>query len=156
MPPDMRSLNVAEYNFVDRPYGNHPQFEKYKKLTSYAGNSFTRNWVVNEKENPTTGTPYAWVRARVLGGKTNFWGRGALRYGPYEFKAASHDGYDVDWPIGYDDVKAYYDKVDMLLGCSGQHGRPRPGARRRVPDAIEVELHRDRRSATASRSWGAS
>src|SRR5690606_18618578 len=49
----------------------------------------------------------------------NFWGRGALRYGPYEFKAASHDGYDVDWPIGYEDVKPYYDKVDMLLGCSG-------------------------------------
>ena len=73
---------------------------------SYAGNTFTRNWVVNEKENPTTGTPYAWVRARVLGGKTNFWGRGALRYGPYEFKAASHDGYDVDWPIGYEDVRA--------------------------------------------------
>ncbi|MGV3520119.1 GMC oxidoreductase [Luteitalea sp.] len=119
MPPDMRGLNVAEYNFVDRPYGNHPQFEKYRKLTSYAGNSFTRNWVVNEKENPTTGTPYAWVRARILGGKTNFWGRGALRYGPYEFKAKSHDGYDADWPIGYEDVKGYYDKVDVLLGCSG-------------------------------------
>ncbi len=119
MPPDMRGLNVAEYNFVDRPYGNHPQFEKYRKLTSYAGNSFTRNWVVDEKQNPITGTPYAWVRARILGGKTNFWGRGALRYGPYEFKAASFDGYDVDWPIGYEDVKPYYDKVDELLGCSG-------------------------------------
>src|SRR6476620_9592446 len=35
MPPDMRTLNVAEYNFVDRPYGNHPEFEKYRKLTSY-------------------------------------------------------------------------------------------------------------------------
>jgi choline dehydrogenase-like flavoprotein len=119
LPTDVRALNVAEYNFVDRPYGNHPQFEQYRKLTSYAGNTFTRNWVVNEKEHPTTGTPYAWVRARILGGKTNFWGRGALRYGPYEFKAASHDGYDVDWPISYDDVKGYYDKVDVLLGCSG-------------------------------------
>ncbi len=119
LPPDMRGLNVAEYTFLDRPYGNHPQFEKFQKLTSYAGNSFTRNWVVNEKEHPTTGTPYAWVRARILGGKTNFWGRGALRYGPYEFKAASHDGFDVDWPIGYEDVKPYYDKVNRLLGCWG-------------------------------------
>ncbi|HEX8029907.1 MAG TPA: GMC family oxidoreductase N-terminal domain-containing protein, partial [Vicinamibacterales bacterium] len=119
MPPDERPLNVAEYNFVDRPYGNNPKFEKYKKVTSYAGNTFTRNWVVNEKEHPTTGTPYAWVRARVLGGKTNFWGRGALRYGPLQFKAASLDGFDVDWPIGYEDVKPYYDKVDQLLGCSG-------------------------------------
>ena len=97
----LRPLAVAEYNFVDRPYGDAPQFAKYKKLTSYAGNTFTRNWVVNEKEHPTTGTPYAWVRARVLGGKTNFWGRGALRYGPQQFKAASLDGFDVDWPIDY-------------------------------------------------------
>ena len=119
LPPDERALAVAEYNFVDRPYGNDPKFASFKKLNSYAGNTFTRNWVVNEKEHPTTGTPYAWVRARVLGGKTNFWGRGALRYGPQQFKAASLDGFDVDWPIDYADVAPYYDQVDRLLGCSG-------------------------------------
>jgi choline dehydrogenase-like flavoprotein len=119
LPPDHRALNVAEYNFLDRPYGNNPAFARYKKLASYAGNTFTRNWVVNEKDHPTTGTPYANVRASVLGGRTNFWGRGALRYGPLQFGAASRDGFDVDWPISYDDVKPYYDKVDMLLGCAG-------------------------------------
>ena len=131
LPPDERPLAVAEYNFVDRPYGDAPQFAKYKKLTSYAGNTFTRNWVVNEKEHQTTGTPYAWVRARVLGGKTNFWGRGALRYGPLQFKAASLDGFDVDWPIGYEDVAPYYDKVDQLLGCSGTNE-----GLQQVPDGI--------------------
>jgi choline dehydrogenase-like flavoprotein len=119
MPPDHRPIAVAEYNFLDRPYANNPDLAKHKKVTSYGGNTFTRNWVVNEKEHPTTGTPYSWVRARVLGGKTNFWGRGALRYGPPQFNAASRDGYDVDWPISYEDVKPYYDKVDVLLGCSG-------------------------------------
>jgi choline dehydrogenase-like flavoprotein len=119
LPPGERALGVAEYSFVDRPYGDNPAFARFKKLASYASNTFTRNWVVDEKQHPTTGTPYAWVRAQVLGGKTNFWGRGALRYGPQQFKAASLDGYDVDWPISYDDVKPYYDKVDELLGCSG-------------------------------------
>ena len=119
LPPGERPLAVAEYNFFDRPYGNNPAFEKQKKLMSYAGNSFTRNWLPDERENPTTGTPYALVRARILGGRTNFWGRGALRYGPLQFKAASRDGFDVDWPISYDDVKPYYDKVDVLLGCAG-------------------------------------
>ncbi len=57
MPPDERPLNVAEYNFANRPYGNDPKFAKYKKLTSHAGSAFTHNWVVNEKEHPTTGTP---------------------------------------------------------------------------------------------------
>jgi choline dehydrogenase-like flavoprotein len=119
LPPGHRALAVAEYNFLDRPYGNDPAFAKHKQLSSYAANTFTRNWVVNEKEHPTTGTPYSWVRARVLGGKTNFWGRVAIRYGPLQFQAASRDGFDVDWPIGYDDVSPYYDKVDVLLGCSG-------------------------------------
>jgi choline dehydrogenase-like flavoprotein len=119
LPPGERAIGVAEYDFVDRPYGNDPRFAPYAKLASYASNTFTRNWVVNEKEHPTTGTPYAWVRSRVLGGKTNFWGRGALRYGPLEFKAASHNGFDADWPLAYNDVKGYYDKVDVLLGCSG-------------------------------------
>lgn len=119
LPSDHRAIAVAEYNFLDRPYGDNPSLAKYKKVASYAGNSFTRNWVVNEKENPTTGTPYSWVRARVLGGKTSFWGRVAIRYGPLQFKAASRDGFDVDWPIDYADVSPYYDKVDVLLGCSG-------------------------------------
>jgi len=119
LPPDERAIAVAEYNFLDRPYGNNASLAKHRKVASYAANSFTRNWVVDEKEHPTTGTPYSWVRARVLGGKTNFWGRGALRYGPLQFQAASRDGFDVDWPISYEDVSPYYDKVDVLLGCSG-------------------------------------
>lgn len=119
LPPGERPISVAEYNFLDRPYGSNPALAKYKKVASYASNTFTRNWLPDERDNPTTGTPYALVRARVLGGRTNFWGRGALRYGPLQFKAASRDGFDVDWPIAYDDVKPYYDRVDTLLGCSG-------------------------------------
>jgi choline dehydrogenase-like flavoprotein len=137
VPPDYRPLQAAEYNFVERPYGTDPRLASYRKVASYAGNTFTRNWVVNEKEHPTTGTPYAWVRARVLGGKTNFWGRVAIRYGPLQFKAASRDGYDVDWPIGYEDVAPYYDKVDVLLGCSGtKEGLVQ------VPDGIYQRAHR--------------
>jgi len=119
LPPGERPIAVAEYNFLDRPYGSNPAYGPSAKVTSYAANRFTRNWVVDERQHPTTGTPYAWVRSRILGGKTNFWGRGALRYGPFQFNAASRDGFDVDWPISYDDVKPYYDKVDVLLGCSG-------------------------------------
>ena len=131
LPPGERPIAVAEYNFVDRPYGANRLYEKSQKVLSYAGNSFTRNWVVDERQHPTTGTPYAWVRARVLGGKTNFWGRGALRYGPLQFNAASRDGFDVDWPISYEDVKPYYDKVDVLLGCAGtKEGLPQ------VPDGV--------------------
>lgn len=119
LPADEVALGAAEYNMIDRPYGTAGRFEKYRKLLSYSGNTFTRNWLVDEKQNPTTGTRYAWVRARVLGGKTNFWGRVALRLSDYDFKAASRDGFGDDWPISYADVSPYYDKVDTLLGISG-------------------------------------
>ena len=79
LPPGERPVAVAEYSFLDRPYGSNPAFAKDKKVMSYAANRFTRNWLVDERQHPTTGTPYAWVRSNILGGKTNFWGRGALR-----------------------------------------------------------------------------
>ena len=80
---------------------------------------YSKNIVVDEKDHPYTGTNYAWVRARVLGGKTAIWGRLALRLSDHNFKAASRDGYGVDWPISYKDIEPYYDKVDLYLGISG-------------------------------------
>lgn len=65
------------------------------------------------------GTSFYWFRSRMLGGRTNHWGRISLRFGPLDFKRKSHDGLGDNWPIGYDDVKPYYDKVDKLIGVFG-------------------------------------
>jgi len=46
-------------------------------------------------------------------------GRISLRFGPKDFKHKSVDGHGDDWPIGYDDVAPYYDKVDQLIGVFG-------------------------------------
>jgi choline dehydrogenase-like flavoprotein len=62
---------------------------------------------------------FDWWRARMLGGRTNHWGRISLRNGPYDFKPYSRDGLGFDWPISYDDVAPYYDKVEMLIGVYG-------------------------------------
>jgi choline dehydrogenase-like flavoprotein len=62
---------------------------------------------------------FTWWRARMLGGRTNHWGRISLRNGPYDFKPYSRDGLGIDWPIGYDDLAPYYDKVEMLVGIFG-------------------------------------
>jgi choline dehydrogenase-like flavoprotein len=64
---------------------------------------------------------FEWWRARMLGGRTNHWGRIALRNGPYDFKPHSRDGLGFDWPIAYDDVAPYYDKVEMLIGVYGSN-----------------------------------
>jgi choline dehydrogenase-like flavoprotein len=62
---------------------------------------------------------FAWWRSRMLGGRTNHWGRISLRNGPYDFKPHTRDGLGMDWPIGYEDVAPYYDKVERLIGVYG-------------------------------------
>jgi choline dehydrogenase-like flavoprotein len=66
---------------------------------------------------------FLWWRSRMLGGRTNHWGRYAFRNGPYDFKPYTRDGLGFDWPISYDDLAPYYDKVEMLIGVYGDnHG----------------------------------
>src|SRR5438105_4837831 len=118
LPPESHSLTFNEYTIRNPPYG--PGFEKAKHLKSYIGSSdYLKNIVVDERENPFTGTNYAWVRARCLGGKTNIWGRLALRLSDFDFKAKDRDGFGENWPISYTDIAPYYDKVDLYLGITG-------------------------------------
>ena len=65
------------------------------------------------------GNKFRWWRARMVGGRTNHWGRISLRFGPQDFKQKSHDGLGDDWPISYQDVAPYYDRVDRLIGVFG-------------------------------------
>ncbi|NNE77361.1 MAG: GMC family oxidoreductase, partial [Pricia sp.] len=67
------------------------------------------------------GTEFKWFRSRMLGGRTNHWGRISLRFGPQDFKHRDVDGLGENWPISYDDVKPYYDKVDKLIGVFGSN-----------------------------------
>src|SRR3954470_19558779 len=62
---------------------------------------------------------FKWWRPRMLGGRTNHWGRISLRNGPYDFKPRQRDGLGFDWPITYDEVEPYYTKVEMLIGVYG-------------------------------------
>lgn len=76
--------------------------------------------VPNEPYTTAEGSPrFHWWRARMLGGRTNHWGRLALRYGPYDFKPYTRDGLGFDWPITYEDVAPWYDKVERLIGVAG-------------------------------------
>ena len=77
-------------------------------------------WEIDgEPYTKTEGTKWDWWRARMVGGRTNHWGRISLRFGPKDFKRRSIDGLGDDWPIGYEDVKPYYDRIDKLIGIFG-------------------------------------
>jgi choline dehydrogenase-like flavoprotein len=65
------------------------------------------------------GSEFMWWRGRMLGGRTNHYGRISLRMGPYDFKPYTRDGKGFDWPITYDDLAPYYDKAEELIGVFG-------------------------------------
>lgn len=77
--------------------------------------------MIDDRENPYTtpaDKPFRWSRSRVLGGRTLHWGRCSDRMSDLEFKAASRDGYGDDWPISYNDIAPYYDRVERFIGVS--------------------------------------
>ncbi len=90
----------------DKPFGEH--------------DGCIGGWRIDGEPYTTgPGSEFMWWRARMLGGRTNHWGRISLRFGPYDFRRKSMDGLGDDWPISYDDMKPYYDDVDRLVGIYG-------------------------------------
>lgn len=71
----------------------------------------------------TTGdtSEFLWWRARMLGGRTNHWGRFSLRFSHHDFKTASRDGFGADWPMAYEDLAPWYDRAESLVGVCGNN-----------------------------------
>ncbi|MCS7026055.1 MAG: GMC family oxidoreductase [Bryobacteraceae bacterium] len=98
----------------------------------YACTEHNYKWFVSDVENPYTQLkPFHWIRQRILGGRSLSWGRQSYRMSNLDFQAASHDGYDVNWPISYEDLVPYYEEVERYVGISGMaEGLPQ------LPDSI--------------------
>ncbi len=93
-----------------------------KQSQSYAVREWNADWYVDDIQEPyrdDSTPPFLWVRTRVVGGRTNIWGRACLRLSDVDFKAASRDGRGVDWPISYADIAPYYDLVEDYVGVTG-------------------------------------
>jgi choline dehydrogenase-like flavoprotein len=71
----------------------------------------------------TTGddSEFLWWRSRMLGGRTNHWGRFSLRFSHHDFKGYSRDGLGADWPIEYDDLAPWYDETEKIVGVCGNN-----------------------------------
>jgi choline dehydrogenase-like flavoprotein len=108
--PDMAPLRGAAT--PDKPFG-------FYDATVDGGWQIPGEPYVRASED--MGGRFEWWRARMLGGRTNHWGRISLRNGPYDFKPFRRDGLGFDWPIDYADIAPYYDKVEMLIGVYGSN-----------------------------------
>jgi choline dehydrogenase-like flavoprotein len=65
------------------------------------------------------GSDFLWWRSRMLGGRTNHWGRYSLRFSEHDFKGKSRDGHGADWPFEYSELAPWYDKTEELVGVCG-------------------------------------
>ena len=80
----------------------------------------TGAWTIEgEPYSAAPGSRFRWFRSRIVGGRTNHWGRIALRLAPVDFRSKTHDGLGDDWPITYEDVAPYYDRVESFIGVFG-------------------------------------
>ena len=114
----------------------------------YACTEFNYDWFANDLEEPYTtpdDKPFSWQgRLRIVGGRTNVWGRQSYRLSDLDFKAASFDGYGDDWPLGYEDLAPYYDRVEEYVGITGMNEGVLRAAGQQVPAADGDELRGDR------------
>jgi choline dehydrogenase-like flavoprotein len=75
--------------------------------------------IEGEPYTSAPGANFQWFRSRIVGGRTNHWGRIALRFAPIDFRSKTRDGLGDDWPISYEDLAPYYDKVEAYIGVFG-------------------------------------
>jgi choline dehydrogenase-like flavoprotein len=75
--------------------------------------------VPGEPYTSAEGSEFLWWRSRMLGGRTNHWGRYSLRFSPHDFKGRSRDGLGADWPFDYDELAPWYDRTEALIGVCG-------------------------------------
>ena len=115
-------------------------------LRRYTGTERNYRIMLDSTENPYTtapGTTYQWTRSRCLGGRTMHWARATDRMADYEFKAASRDGYGMDWAVNYADMKPYYDRVERFIGVSGGERGAAAISRWRISSSDASELRGD-------------
>ena len=84
---------------------------------------------------PTYETGWDFCNGNLIGGSSNFMSGFFYRLKPDDFNLASKYGKlensnIEDWPISYSDLEKYYDKVEKIIGVSGEasdykHAEPR-------------------------------
>jgi choline dehydrogenase-like flavoprotein len=111
--------HVWPYQAPHRGAGGNGEFYFGQKSWGYfaAPNGY---WEIDgEPYTVARGSEFRWFRSRILGGRTNHYGRISLRFSDYDFRPHSTDGLGTDWPIRYEDLAPYYDKAEAFIGVFG-------------------------------------
>jgi choline dehydrogenase-like flavoprotein len=106
----------------DLPFRGFGRPGRFPHITQ--ASEFDAELWADEKQNPYSYPaldPYYWVRIRLIGGRTLRWGRASWRLSNYEFKGKDHDGFGENWPVAYEDLAPYYDRVEPIFRVAGRN-----------------------------------
>lgn len=120
---DYPTTNRYPYEFphrMEQPYA--VKQENPIASRCYAFREDTAHFFVKDKEHPyIQDKPFDWIRGYQVGGKSLLWARQTQRWSDYDFEGPARDGFAVDWPIRYNDLKPWYDYVEKFIGVSGNN-----------------------------------
>ena len=87
---------------------------------NYIFSEATAHFLTKDAEQPyIQEKPYDWIRGYQVGGRSLIWGRQTQRWSDYDFEGPARDGFAVDWPIRYKDIKPWYSYVEKFVGIAG-------------------------------------
>jgi choline dehydrogenase-like flavoprotein len=115
-PWEYKNNNMVPEEEVARDYAVQSQ--------CYAFNETTKNMWVKDSDHPYStpeGKPFTWIRGYHVGGRSIMWGRQTYRMSQMDFEANAKDGHGCDWPIRYEDLAPWYDKVETFIGVAGSN-----------------------------------
>ncbi|MEO0471422.1 MAG: GMC family oxidoreductase, partial [Bacteroidota bacterium] len=89
--------------------------------TNYTVRDSSKHWFVDDIDHPYNEVKrFDWMRGYHVGGRSITWGRQSYRLSPMDFLSNQRDGYGVDWPVRYEDIAPWYDRVESFIGVNGQ------------------------------------
>lgn len=90
--------------------------------TGYTVRAESSHWFVDDVTHPYNETKrFDWMRGYHVGGRSIMWGRHSYRWSDLDFEANAKDGVAVDWPVRYNDIAPWYDRVEEYIGVSGEN-----------------------------------
>ena len=118
---DYKTANKELWELDHRGRTTQEQRESYPVIhRGWAASEVVMDCWANEKDSPyIEKKPFTWWRSYQMGGRSTLWGRQSYRWSNMDFEANAKDGYGVDWPIRYDDLKSWYSYVEKFAGISG-------------------------------------
>ena len=116
------NLDPWEVKHFDRAKPDEAKKDYVVQSTGYAFKDSNKHLWIKDSDQPyevSEKTNFKWRRGSRVGGRSLLWGRASFRLAPHDFEANKLDGHGVDWPVRYDDIAPWYDRVEKFVGIAG-------------------------------------